>query len=81
MRGIQVVLLGLLLPCLGWAQPAVAVVVFKSGEEIRGVRWGVAGPRAADPHGCGPTNRPWPKGWKRNRPTARPRSAPIWCAA
>lgn len=46
MRGIQTALLGALLPCLAWAQPAVDVVVLKSGEEIRGVRWGAAGPRA-----------------------------------
>lgn len=46
MRGIPAALLGALLPCLAWAQPAVDVVVLKSGEEIRGVRWGAAGPRA-----------------------------------
>lgn len=46
MRGIQAVLAGAFLPLLAWAQPAVDVVVLKSGEEIRGLRWGPAGPRA-----------------------------------
>lgn len=46
MRAIQAVLLGVVLPCLAWAQPAVDVVALKSGEEIRGLRWGPAGPRA-----------------------------------
>jgi hypothetical protein len=46
MRGVMAWVLALAIGSLARAQPAVDVIVLKSGEEIRGVRWGPAGPRA-----------------------------------
>ena len=41
------VLVGTLLTCgTTLAQPAVDVLVLKGGEELRGLRWGIAGPKA-----------------------------------
>ncbi|MFM7539496.1 MAG: hypothetical protein ACKO9Z_07535 [Planctomycetota bacterium] len=46
MRGVMAWVLALAVGGFAWGQPAVDVIVLKSGEEIRGVRWGPAGPRA-----------------------------------